>query len=255
MMSEFNQTSAPPEPIAQRPEAPRRKAAPWWSRELILGLSLPWIVGILLILAAGIWYLFGPAPTPKINALAFGDAADTSSRRSPAPASPSAPAAFEQFGQGASSSEPAGAGLTSIQDEVARMVGGMRSYEEATRTAVERLSETVKSQGVLMGKLQAQVSELQAVNAVLSGRLDTLGQRPGNTVAQPSARSYPSKPAPKISSPVADMHLSAIQNGMAWVRWQDKTWAVQVGDSLGSVRITGIDAPDRQVRTSAGTIQ
>jgi len=255
MMSEFSQTSAPPEPIVQRPEAPRRQAASWWSRELVLGLSLPWIVGILLILAAAVWYLFGPVPTPKVNALAFGEAADTSSRRSPAPASPTAPAAFEQFGQGASPSEPTSAGLTSIQDEVARMVGGMRSYEEATRTAVERLSDTVKSQGMLIGKLQAQVSELQAANAVLSGRLDTIGQRPGSSVVQPSARAYASKPAPKAASPMADMHLSAIQNGMAWIRWQDKTWAVQVGDSLGTVRITGIDAPERQVRTSAGTIQ
>jgi len=51
------------------------------------------------------------------------------------------------------------------------------------------------------------------------------------------------------------MHLSAVQTGMAWVLWQDKTWAVQVGDTLGPVTVTGIDAPSRQVHTSAGTLQ
>ncbi|RMT69104.1 TraP protein, partial [Pseudomonas syringae pv. theae] len=49
--------------------------------------------------------------------------------------------------------------------------------------------------------------------------------------------------------------VQAIQNGMAWVYWQDKTWAVSPGEKLGQVTVTGINPQAREVLTSAGTIK
>lgn len=35
------------------------------------GLSLPWIIGVVVILVGAGWYLFGPDSTPTVNQLAF----------------------------------------------------------------------------------------------------------------------------------------------------------------------------------------
>ena len=51
------------------------------------------------------------------------------------------------------------------------------------------------------------------------------------------------------------MRVEAVQNGMAWLFWQDRTWAVKVGDQVGQVTITRIDAQAREVHTSAGTLK
>nr|WP_260630662.1 conjugal transfer protein TraP [Pseudomonas syringae] len=115
------------------------------------------------------------------------------------------------------------------------------------------MSETVKTQGAAQQALQQQLSEAQAQNSVLSARVFSWRGRPGAmTTARPQQTG---KPVANARSPLNGMRVQAIQNGMAWVYWQDKTWAVSAGEKLGQVTVTGINPQTREVLTSAGTIK
>ena len=231
-MSEFS----PPEsaPILETPPPPSSILGPrvdWLRRPLLLGLSLPWLAGVGVVLGLAAWHLFAPESPPTVNQLAFegGDLQPVSSELK-------APALVS-----------AGPGLSQMQDEVAKMFGDARSFAEANRTAIERLVEANKAKDVKLAALQQQVVEVQAQISLLSARAPSSKPVVAHRRAQPAAVTP--------SSPLTGMRLSAVQFGMAWVYWQEKTWAVQVGDSLGSVTVTGIDAGTRQVHTSAGTLK
>lgn len=211
-----------------------------WQRPMVGGLSLPWIIGIVVVLAGAGWYLFGPDSTPTVNQLAFREDHDEQSITP------------EGAGTTSQSLAPSEAGVSQFKDEVATMIGGVRSYAETNRTAIGRLSETVKSQGAGMTLQQQQLTQAQAQLNVLSARLSSLEGRP---VAQASTPQRAAKPAARVRSPLAGMRVEAVQNGMAWVYWQDRTWAVKAGDQVGQVTVTRIDAQSREVHTSAGTLK
>lgn len=237
-MSEFNPTAE--SKISAPPRPPKKTVGPSiWQRPLLLGLSLPWLTGAVLILGLAGWYLFAPEPTSQVNRLAFKE--DFVQQPLTAPGSNTAPV----------TAKPGAADLTQFKNEVASMVGGVRTYAEVNRTAIERLSETVKAQGAAVQTLRQQLAEAQAQNSLFSARLSFLEGRPGAlATAQPVAQ-----PAARKRSPLTGMQVQAIQNGMAWVYWQNQTWAVKEGDPLGPVTITRIDASARQVQTSAGTLK
>lgn len=238
-MSEFNPAVEPKLSAEPRPSNLRVSTAPWWQRPYLMGLSLPWLIGIVLILGLAGWYLFAPAKTTPVNRLAFQDDFE---QQQPAPAA--GPIAVRNEAVPASD-------LGQFKNEVAAMVGGVRTYAEVNRTAIQRLSETVKAQGAAQQTLQQQLAEAQAQNSLLSARITFLEGRPGALASNQRA----GKPAAKVRSPLTGMHVQAIQTGMAWVYWQDQTWAVSTGDHLGQVTVTGINAPAREVLTSAGTIK
>lgn len=227
-MSEFS-PQAEPEPIV--PPASRRSSRPaseWLTKPVLLGQSAPWLALYAVILIGVGWYLFAPESSPSTNRLAFAEQDMVANQ-------PMMPMPRSE------------AGTAQIQEQVVTMVTGVRTYAEANRDAITKLAATVKSLTESQAALKQQISELQAHNALLSARP---AARPVNRTTQ----SRPNKAA-DTPSPLAGMQVSAIQNGMAWVTWQDKTWAVQVGDTLGPVTVTGIDAKARRVRTSAGALE
>lgn len=236
MMSEF---SAKPEDRVQPVvAAPSPASASRWQRPIVAGLSLPWLAGAAVALLATAWILFAPDSSPTVNQLAFREdpieqPLMTSGGQETVPAV-SMPKEGSQF-----------------QDEVAGMIGGVRAYAETNRSAISRLSETVKSQGTGMSLQQQQLIEAQAQISVLSARLSAVEGRADTQVSKQRVN----KSAARSSSPLAGMRLQAVQSGMAWVYWQDRTWAVTVGERLGQLTVTGIDAAARQVHTSAGTLQ
>lgn len=240
-MSEFSPASGPKVAAVERPPVSQAAGQKVWERPLLLGLSLPWLVGIGLLLVLTGWYLFAPEKTTTVNRLAFQE--DVEQQAPPAEGMVKTPAFAAPV--------DSGAGLASFKNEVAAMVGGVRTYAEVNRAAIQRLSETLKAQIEAQQVLQQQLAEAQAQNSLLSARLSFLEGRPG---AMTTAQRV-SKPAFKARSPLADMHVQALQNGMAWVYWQDKTWAVKAGDQLGQVTVNSIDAQAREVLTSAGTLK
>lgn len=51
------------------------------------------------------------------------------------------------------------------------------------------------------------------------------------------------------------MRLESLQDGMAWISWQGRTWAVAAGDRLGGVTVRDINPSERSVTTSAGVLR
>lgn len=234
-MSEFSATPADRvSPVMSAPSPPSASSG-MWQRPIVAGLSLPWLIGVVLIVGLAGWYLFGPDSAPSVNQLAFREDHDEQPTATRPP----------------QLSAPSEAGLSQFQNEVAAMFGGLRGYAETNRAAIERLAETVKSQGAAMTLQQQQLAEAQAQNSLLSARLSFQEGRP----AAQSTTQQVSKPAVRVRSPLAGMRVEAVQNGMAWVYWQDRTWAVKAGDPLGPVTVTRIDAQAREVHTSAGTLK
>lgn len=240
MMSEFSSPGAAPI-TAQRPPplAPQDRFG-WLVRPVWMGLSVPWLFGIVVLMMGLGWYLFAPERSSTIDSMAFGD----ESSLQPVVSSPK-PSAHVDSGFGMPQAQQADLA------QVVEAIGGVRSYAEANRTGLERLTQSFKAQSTQIAALQEQVKEAQAQISLLSARLSSQEGKPRAT-PRPVVKS--ATPVPS-SSPLTGMRLSAVQVGMAWVYWQDKTWAVQVGDPLGSVTVTGIDAVSRLVHTSAGTIK
>lgn len=229
---------------APRPSPPAaRSQLEWLTRPLILGLSLPWLVGILIIVLGGGCYLFAPESSTSVNKLAFEDAAMQSVATDPKPLTSGRILGNTGFEM---SQPPQG-----VMEEV----GAVRSHSEANRTAIERMVENYKIEAKNVATLQQQVGELQAQLSLLSARLSAVEGRPGIAAVERAKSGSKPNAAAAQSSPISGMRLSAVQSGMAWVFWQEKTWAVQVGDSLGAVTVTGIDANSRQVLTTAGTLK
>ncbi|KPX32985.1 MULTISPECIES: conjugal transfer protein TraP [Pseudomonas syringae group] len=240
-MSEFSSTAEPKASTIERPAPTPAPGPKVWQRPIVMGLSLPWLIGIALLLALVGWYLFAPEKSASVNRLAF----ENDVEQQPLPAEQSS--THPVVGAAAESD------LGPFKNEVASMIGGVRTYAEVNRTAIQRLSETVKTQGAAQQALQQQLSEAQAQNSVLSARVSFLEGRPGAmTTARPQQTG---KPVANARSPLNGMRVQAIQNGMAWVYWQDKTWAVSAGEKLGQVTVTGINPQTREVLTSAGTIK
>ena len=137
-MSEFSATAE--DRVSPVVSAPSSQSADQgvWQRPMMGGLSLPWIIGVVVILVGAGWYLFGPDSTPTVNQLAFREDHDEQSITT----------------EGTGTTPPlratSDAGGSQFKDEVALMIGGVRSYAETNRTAIGRLSETVKSQGAGM---------------------------------------------------------------------------------------------------------
>lgn len=231
-MSEFSVTGADQISAPRATVAESSERGGWMTRPVLLGLSIPWLAGCILAIAGAAWYLFLPDGPASTQDLAF------SGEMVPVTGAPQQPRA-EEFG----------VPVPQPQDDLVNVIAAVKDYGEANRTGIERLSETVKAQSVKAAAMQQQLLEAQAQISLLSARLSKLETKPSPSTRRSQATS--STP----TSPLAGMRLSSIQADMAWVYWQDRTWAVQVGDEVGPVTITGIDAGTRQVRTSAGVLK
>lgn len=239
-MNEFNPSSSHETDPVDPPVPPHREQG--GARYLLLerkyafGLTAPWLLGCGVLLIAVALYLFGDArpARPSVNDLA---GFDDQTAAAPAPA---------VTPQNALPSASAQAGDGQIREDVANMVNGVRDYAQANRTAIRQLSDAVKVLSQQVASDQQVVGQYQTQIQSLNARIaDLETQRVNGAAVRTPAR----------RAPTAGMHLSSVENGMAWVLWNGKTWAVKDGDRLGNVTVTGIDAENRQVFTSAGVIR
>ena len=243
-MSEFSPQPAPVAPPAYTP--PPNVEQHWLKRPIVMGQSIPWLALYALILIAAGVFFFRPDPAASINGRAFGSQDLQSAPLSFDTASSSPSSSSSSMAQAASASS-----LAQMQNEVAAMIATIRTHSDVNRQATEQMALKVNAMADTEALLKQQVSELQAQAALQSAHNLVAPSTPVRRTVAVAAKPHPVAP----SSPLAGMHLSAVQNGMAWVQWQDKTWAVEVGDTVGPVTVTGIDAPSRLVHTSAGTLQ
>ncbi|MBX8493183.1 conjugal transfer protein TraP [Pseudomonas cichorii] len=241
-MSEFSPQAAPIPPPTYTPPSPE---VHWLKRKIVLGQSIPWLALYALIIIGAGFLIFAPESKPDVNRLAFGNQALL-------PAAQTSSGGFAPVSASNSSVD-----LSQMQDQVAGMVAGIRTHSETNRQAIEEVAASLRSVIENQKALKQQVQELQTQNAELQAKMTLLSVQggPQTRLAKRATTSSSKSERAAPPSPLASMQLRGVQNGMAWVLWQDKTWAVQVGDPLGPVTITGIDPLARQVRTSAGTLQ
>lgn len=256
-MSEFSpQTTAESPPTYTAPSEPKLH---WLKKPIFFGQSIPWLALYVALIIGAAWFFFAPAPKSNVNRLAFG-----SQDRQPVTQAESfsfgtVDASGTRQSGGSMAQVAPGADLSQMQDQVAAMVAGVRTHSETNRQAIEQVAASLKTVIDNQTMLKNQVQELQTQNAELQAKMTLLSVRQGSSPTRNATRAVfgqavkSDQTAP--SNPLAGMQLRGVQKGMAWVYWQDKTWAVQIGDPLGPVTITGIDAQSRQVRTSAGTLQ
>jgi intracellular multiplication protein IcmG len=210
-----------------------------------MGLSLPWLAGIVIALAGTGWYLFWPAsPASNAGQLAFGQPAGFHAVQ------PVQATAVQTGGLSipATAVSPDVAPGSSVPEEVVKMIREGRDYEAANREAISRLSDTVRAQSVALADLQTQG---RAENAAMANKLTVLETR------QSSPVSHDGKSVRQTArrSALSGMQLESVQDGMAWVSWQGRTWAVQPGQRLGSVTIIDVNAGNREVVTSSGVLR
>nr|WP_255610418.1 conjugal transfer protein TraP [Pantoea sp. DY-17] len=219
------------------------------TRPLVLGYSLPWLAGIGLVLGGIAWYVFLPSGfSQDASQRAFGQDAGLEAVQ-PASAA-SAPAPLQTGGLSVpaaalSVAEPAG----SVPDDVVKLIREGREFEAANREAITRLSDTVRAQTKALATLQQQLAGIAQENARLGNQLTVLAARPYSEAGGHAAGKRATRSA------LTGMRLESLQEGMAWVSWQGKTWAVQAGDTLGGVTVRDVNASEGSVITSAGVLR
>lgn len=239
------------------PAPPVQKKESLLTRKLWLGQSLPWLAGgAIVILAAG-WFLLVPSSSaPDAGQLAFGqDPGFGSVQPAPAPAAaPVTPAPAPAPPQTGGLSVPAGAlnepaSGGSVPDDVVKLIREGREFEAANREAITRLSDTVRAQSRALATLQQRLDGVEKETTRLGNLVTVLAVRPD------ASSGHAADGQKRTRSALSGMRLESLQNGMAWVSWQGKTWAVQAGDSLGGVTVREVNTDDRSVTTSAGVLR
>ena len=251
-MSEFE--TSPPEdtpvsPIAS-PSSARNES--FLTRPLFMGYSLPWLVAIFLLLGLVAWFFFWPTTSSQdASERAFGQDAGLEVVQPPTKApSPSTPAQLQTGGLSvpATSSTPDASG--SLPDDVTSLIREGREFEAANREAINRLSDTVRAQTKALASLQQQIDSVAQDNLRMSKQLTVLSVKP--TAGESNHAAVGRKGS---RSAIAGMQLESLQDGMAWVSWQGRTWAVQPGDRLGNITVREINVADRTVTTSGGVLR
>lgn len=248
-MTEFDpqpEVTAPASPAAP-PPAPQQQS--FLTRPVFLGYSLPWLLAIVVGMSVLAWVLFWPSSSSQdASQRAFGQDAGLVAAQQPI-AAPVASVPLQTGGLSvpvtAGTNSAAGSTLADLDAQIHEN----REFEAANREAINRLSDTVKAQTKALAALQQQLDGVAKENLRLGNLVTVLAVRPVAEAAGHSAGRKTSR------SPLSGMRLESLQDGMAWVSWQGRTWAVQPGDSLGGVTVRDINASERSVTTSAGVLR
>lgn len=259
-MNEFQTLPAdnvPPTPQPQQsPPLPKKESL--LTRPLFLGQSLPWLAGGALLILGAALYLYWPASSaPDAGQLAFGNDAGFSEVK-PASVKPQPsvvsqrPVTAPQTGGlsvpvDAIGNAPAGG---TLPEEVVKIIREGQEFEAANREAITRLSDTVRAQTAALAGMQQRLDSIASENSRLAGQLTVMNAR-----QDPAAAGHHAAGKNIRRSALSGMRLESVQDGMAWVSWQGRTWAVQSGDSLGGITVSDISTADRSVTTSAGVLR
>lgn len=245
-MSEFEPKTADSAPVSPAAPPPAAHGQGILTRPVFLGYSLPWLAGIFLALGVTAFYLFWPAPSSTdAGQRAFGQDAGLIAVQTPA----AAPAPPQTGGLSVPATVSTSQVGGSVPDDVVALIREGREFEAANREAITRLSDTVRAQTKALCALQQQLDGVAQENARLGNLVTVLAVRP--------AADAPGQAAVRkgTRSALAGLRLESLQDGMAWVSWQGKTWAVQPGDTLGGVTVRDVNAAERSVTTSAGVLR
>jgi len=246
-VNEFDQQPEDTAPVVPAASPPAAKKQSLLTRPVLLGYSLPWVMGIALALGGMAWYLFWPASSAQeASQRAFGQDAGLQAVQSPPV---SAPAPLQTGGLSVPASVSAAPAASGVPDDLVSLIREGKEFEAANREAITRLSDTVRAQTKALASLQQQLDGVAQENVRLGNLVTVLAVRPA---AEASGTVAGRK---NTRSALTGMRLESLQEGMAWISWQGRTYAVQPGDRLGSVTVLDISTAERSVMTSAGVLR
>lgn len=228
--------------------------APFWKRDILFGYSLPWLLGGVLLLATGGWFIFGTSHGSGTNQPSdadFSEVEHTLGRpgteqheAGPGMASTDAPATLS-----APAPIPSPSGtremMQNIRDELNEREGRINTSITVLQDSISKLSEAIKRDEAYAVETRNQLMAITAKLAELENRQPST---PATTIKASTSKA-------KKSSPIAGMHVVSLENGMAWIKWQGSTWAVREGDQLGKVTISRIDPATRSISTTGGVLR
>lgn len=236
-------------------EADNGEKKPFWKRELLLGYSLPWLLGAAGLLVVGAGYLFGPSlpfmsKTPSDSA--FSEVENTLGRANTDTMGGASPLSAHQSSELSAQPQLPDAAhndkmalMTDIRDELNARDSKTNNTLITLKDSVSQLSEAIKR------------DETYAVET--RNQLNTLIQRLTALEAKQAAgtvsTSKPSSGKQGAASLISGMKVMSLENGMAWIKWQGSTWAVREGDTLGKITIRQIDPVSRSIITTGGTLR
>lgn len=248
-MTEFDTQPEVTAPVSTAAPPPAPQQQSFLTRPVFLGYSLPWLLAIVVGMGVLAWVLFWPSSSSQdASQRAFGQDAGLVAAQQPA-AAPVASVPLQTGGLSVPVTAGTNGAGASTPGDLDAQIRESREFEKANREAISRLSDTVKAQTKALAALQQQLDEVAKENARLGNLVTVLAVRPVTDAPGHSAGRKTSR------SPIAGMRLEGLQDGMAWVSWQGRTWAVQPGDSLGGVTVRDINASERSVTTSAGVLR
>lgn len=238
-------------------EAAPREKPPFWKRELLLGYSLPWILGVMLLALAGFGYLFGPSllpvnDTPSESSFSEVentlDGAHTGNTAPPPRARPSDPVM--------ATPPPPPTVMPAVQTDAVSMMADIRdelnARDSKTSETLVALKDSVARLSDAIKRDEAYAVETRNLLTDLTRRLTALEARPS---AGETARPATQGAKRQTTSHVSGMKVMSLEKGMAWIKWQGSTWSVREGDSLGNVTIRQIDPATRTVFTTGGNLR
>ncbi|HBK4731495.1 TPA: hypothetical protein LLS83_005849 [Klebsiella michiganensis] len=233
------------------PEEVTRRPVAWYRREYFGFPVWLYAAGIAALAAVLVWVLSDDSVTaPQTGSFLMEE---------PAEPAPLLPAASAQ--QAAPAPLPPAISSPSVS---AVELQDVRAYAEANREAITRLAGRVEQQSLRLAEQQRHLEALAKSGAAVStDKRPTTALPPApdaalvrsGTTRKPSVKKAPETGQRGPAVATKDVQLISIASGMAWVKWQDKTWAVIPGDRLGSLTIRRIDTAERVVHTSAGIIR
>lgn len=254
MMSQQDDLTAPasPDDVNDFGDETAEKK-PFWKRELLLGYSLPWLLGAALVAGSGIWYLYGPPLSSLLSHpsdAAFSEVDDTLGNAGTEITHPSAPG-----GQHSGPETVPSTAMTGHADTVTMMT----DIRDALNDRDSKINGTLSTLKDSITQVSEAVKRDEAYAVETRNQLNTLAQRLTALEAHQATGPVitPKAAAGKrtVASPVSGMKVMSLENGMAWIKWQGSTWAVREGDTLGNVTVRQIDPASRTVITSGGTLR
>ncbi|MBS9434855.1 hypothetical protein [Photorhabdus hainanensis] len=126
----------------------------------------------------------------------------------------------------------------------------------------QQSTEQVTNLSQILLEQKNQITQLEQENgqlklAIIQNRraIEQLQRNRNAGVSQATMAITKSKPYYPSRVLLTNMTLNDINVSIAWIKYQGKTYAVQVGDSLGGTRVISIDPQERLVVTNKGLIR
>lgn len=163
----------------------------------------------------------------------------------------------------ASSQEPVSVPPTipAPEPEPVTITADAPSASAASELAVSELDARQSQSEKRIAELEARLKSLeqvqQATAPTSSPRKSATTNPPSqSTVRKMQATRTPGSAEPRTGNPsVKDWQINSVYPGMAWLTWQNSTYAVKPGDTVMGLTIRSIDAQKREISTSHGIIR